>query len=242
MAGPPDALLLDIEGTTTPIRFVHDVLFPFARERLAVFLSSHASDPDVSRDVLALRAEHARDQVRDAALPTWNGSSPDSTIASAAAYACVLIDEDRKSTPLKSLQGRIWEEGYRSGALQSPVYDDVPPAFKRWREARRRIAIFSSGSVLAQKLLFAHTTRGDLTPWIGAHFDTTTGPKRDPASYSTIAVELGVPPERVLFVSDTRAEVEAAVGAGMGARLCVREGPFDERMSPPAVRTFDALP
>ena len=138
------------------------------------------------------------------------------------AYVHWLMDRDSKSTGLKALQGRIWEEGYRRGELRGEVYDDVPAAFRRWRDEGRRIAIFSSGSVLAQRLLFSHSTVGDLTPFIDAHFDTTTGPKRQPDSYTLIAGRLGLPPRSVLFASDVAEELDAARAAGMETALCAR--------------------
>jgi enolase-phosphatase E1 len=133
------------------------------------------------------------------------------------------MDQDRKATPLKSVQGRIWESGFSSGALVAPVYDDVAPALRRWCERGVTVAIYSSGSVLAQRLYFSHSTAGDLTPFIHAYFDTTVGAKLDPESYGRIAQALGVAPADVVFVSDSPAEVAAARGAGMDARLCVRE-------------------
>jgi enolase-phosphatase E1 len=134
------------------------------------------------------------------------------------------MDRDRKSTGLKSLQGKVWEEGYRTGALRGEVYDDVPRALSRWRGEGRRIAIYSSGSVLAQKLLFAHTRSGDLTPFIDAWFSTTTGPKREGASYARIAQALDLPPPAILFVSDVVPELDAARSAGMATALAVRSG------------------
>ena len=128
------------------------------------------------------------------------------------------MDRDRKSTALKSLQGRIWEAGYVSGELRSHLYPDVRPALERCRAQGRKIAIFSSGSVLAQRLLFAHTPDGDLTPLIDGFFDTTTGPKREPESYGRIAAALSVPPAAVLFVSDVAAELDAARAAGLADR------------------------
>lgn len=238
----PGALLLDIEGTTTPVRFVHDVLFPYARGHAQEFLTRHGTEPEVEEDLAGLRAEYEADLARGAPMPPWDDSSPVVRIASVVAYARVLIDQDRKATPLKSLQGKIWEEGYRAGALASPVYDDVPPAFRRWRDDGRRIAIFSSGSVLAQKLLFAHTTHGDLSPWIACHFDTTTGSKREPESYTRIAAEIGLESAQVLFVSDTTAELDAATAAGLLTRLCVREDAVPATSGHLVVRSFDDLP
>ena len=138
------------------------------------------------------------------------------------AYVHWLMDRDRKSTGLKSLQGKIWEEGYRSGELKSEVYPDVPPAFEHWRRQEVELAIFSSGSVQAQRALFAHTAAGNLTRFIQAYFDTTTGPKTSPQSYERIAATLGRIPSEVLFVSDVSAELDAALAAGMRTALCVR--------------------
>jgi enolase-phosphatase E1 len=132
------------------------------------------------------------------------------------------MDRDRKSTGLKALQGRVWEDGYRRGELRGQVYPDVPRAFERWRRDGREIAIFSSGSVLAQRLLFAHTGAGDLTPFLRAHFDTVIGAKGDPESYRRIAAALERDPRDVLFVSDVDRELDAARAAGLPTRLCVR--------------------
>jgi enolase-phosphatase E1 len=236
-----DGVLLDVEGTTTPVAFVSEVLFPYARARLRHFLlHTGKNDAAVRDDIAQLRREHRTDTTQGIAAPRWDDTSPDSTLESAVAYALFLMDGDRKATGLKSLQGRIWQEGYASGALRGHVYPDVPAAFERWHRQRRQVAIFSSGSVLAQRLLFATTPAGDLTPYIRAHFDTTTGTKREPTTYARIARQLGLSPSRVLFVSDTPAELEAAGGAGMGVALCVREA--TAAPSPyPLVRTLDAV-
>jgi enolase-phosphatase E1 len=237
LGGTATAVLLDVEGTTTPVDFVFRTLFPFARERVAAFLESHADDPAVREDVLGLRTEHARDVAAGNRPPPWADD-----IASVAAYARWLIDEDRKATPLKSLQGRIWEAGFRSGALVGEVYPDVPPAFRRWKEAGRILAIFSSGSVLAQRLLFAHTAAGDLTGYLAGHFDTTTGPKREAESYRKVAAALGRPPAEVLFLSDVAAELDAARTAGLEAALCVRGEEAPAAAMHPVIRTFDEVP
>ena len=215
----PQAYLLDIEGTTTPVTFVAETLFPFARKRLREFLEAHARDPQLEAQLQALEREHAHETAEKP--PSWDSSD---RISSACAHLEWLMDRDRKTTPLKALQGMIWEDGYRSGALVAPVYDDVPPAFKRWRAANHEIAIFSSGSVLAQKLLFAHTNAGNLTSFISAYFDTTTGPKKEPESYRTIAATMATPPQQVLFVSDISAELDAALAADMRTALCIRPG------------------
>ena len=232
-------LLLDVEGTTTATSFVYDVLFPFARAHLREFLQATPNDPATRTDVAALRAE--RQAEKEAGAPPWPAGGPDETLAAAAAYAEWLIDRDRKSTALKSLQGRIWKGGYRSGALKSHVYPDVRPALERWRASRRSVAIFSSGSVLAQRLLFENTGEGDLTPLIHGYFDTTTGPKGAANSYRRIAEALRVAPAAVLFVSDVPAELDAARSAGMGTALCVRDGGAPPAADHRVLRTFDEI-
>lgn len=231
-------VLLDIEGTTTPIEFVYQVLFPYARRQVVDFLRQHQQAPDVRANVEALRKEHALDLRQGSGPPDW----PDNLVESAVAYVHWLMDRDRKSTALKSLQGKIWEQGYRTGELHSEVYPDVPRAFSRWHSQKKDICIFSSGSVLAQKLLFAHTTAGDLTHFIEEYFDTTTGKKIEAESYGRISTALGLPPREILFVSDTVAELDAANLAGMKTILCVRPG--RERpptSSHPTIETFDQL-
>jgi enolase-phosphatase E1 len=231
--------LLDIEGTTTPVTFVTDVLFPYARHRLREFLMAHAHEPQVEAQLQALERERAHETAADAP-PAWPAGD---RIAGACAYLEWLMDRDRKATPLKALQGMIWEHGYRSGELVAPVYDDVAPAFARWRAAGRAIAIFSSGSVLAQKLLFAHSSAGDLTRFVSAWFDTTTGPKQQPESYRGIAGALGTPSPQVLFVSDVAEEVEAAASAGMQSALCIRPGTAQPQLaSLRIIHSFDDVP
>ena len=154
-----------------------------------------------------------------------------------------LMDRDQKSTGLKSLQGKIWEEGYRAGDLKGQVYPDVPPALERWRRQGVDIAIFSSGSVQAQRSLFTNTTAGDLTPFIRAYFDTTTGPKTAPQSYARIAAALERSPSEVLFLSDVGAELDAALTAGMQTALCLRTpGSAPATDAHPVIRAFDQLP
>lgn len=187
---------------------------------MQAFIERHAADPDVQADIARLGTEHT----------------------SVLAHVHALMDSDSKSTALKSLQGKIWEEGYRAGELRGQVYPDVPPALARWRRQGRDIAIFSSGSVQAQKLLFANTTAGDLTPFIRGYFDTTTGPKTDAQSYRSIATALERSPPDVLFLSDVSAELDAAQQAGMRTALCVRSPQNAAPAGPhPAIHTFDAV-
>ena len=228
------AILLDIEGTTTPIDFVHEVLFPFARSRMPGYVA--ATFESLAPEIAQLAAEHEKD------LGYTDHFDPSSR-KSIVKYLAFLIDQDRKSTPLKSIQGEIWKEGYESGELKSAVFDDVPPAFERWKEAGMTIAIFSSGSVLAQKLLFRYTDHGDLTPFITSYFDTNIGPKRDPKSYAAIASELDTSPGDILFVSDIPAELDAAREAGLSTALAARPGnpPIETDVSHRVVTTFDGL-
>jgi enolase-phosphatase E1 len=211
------------------------VLFPYARARVGAFIQAHHGDAEVAADLALLAREQAADDAGGQDPPPWRASSE-----SAVRYVEWLMDRDRKSTGLKSLQGRIWKEGYEKGELRGQVYPDVPPAFERWRRQDRGIAIFSSGSVLAQRLLFACTEAGDLTRWIDAYFDTTTGPKGASASYERIATALGRPARHILFVSDVPGELDAARLAGIRTALCARDG---EPLAPThaVIRTFEEV-
>jgi len=233
-------LLLDIEGTTTPIAFVYDVLFPFARTHIKSYLSQHLASDEARLDIERLREEHAKDTANQLSPPPIVESSE---LESIVRYVNWLMDHDRKSTGLKSLQGKIWEEGYGSGQLKSQVFPEVPGALERWHSAGLKIAIFSSGSVLAQKLLFGHTTNGNLTQFINAYFDTTTGPKTDAESYRRISAELQLNPKQVLFISDVTAELAAATNADMQSALCIRPGnpPQSGLKDQIVIRSFDEL-
>lgn len=207
--------LLDIEGTTTPISFVHDTLYPYAKARIPGFILNNLSGLKFELDQLA--AEHAAETDYKAEF------RPDSA-NSVSDYLKYLIDEDRKSTPLKAIQGMIWQTGFESGEIVSPVFEDVPAAFRRWKAADRLIAIFSSGSIMAQQLLFRYTEEGDLTQFISNYFDTNTGPKREQKSYAAIAAEMKLQPAEVHFISDIVQELDAARAAGMQTSLAVRPG------------------
>ena len=225
-------VLLDIEGTITPIAFVHDVLFPYARSHVGKYLAAHSNSPEVTTDLVRLREEHSADVAHNLNPPPLTQE-----IDSNVAYIHWLIDRDRKSTGLKSLQGKIWEEGYLDGKLKAPLFEDVAPAIKRWREAGCSVSIFSSGSIMAQRLLFAHTGEGDLTNLIDNYFDTTTGPKTAEASYKTIASSLDLPASKILFISDVTPELDAASAAGMQTLLCVRPG----NMSQPEEHRYQVI-
>jgi enolase-phosphatase E1 len=242
-AGSIRAVLLDIEGTTTPVDFVYKTLFPYARERAGEFLREHWDDADVREDVAGLHAQHRADAAANLAPPSWVTGSPKSELDSAAGYVGSLMDRDSKCSPLKSLQGKIWREGYAKGELHGEVFPDVPPAMIRWSRQAKRIYIFSSGSVLAQKLLFSTTTAGDLTELIEAHFDTGIGPKGDPQSYQRIAERLALLASGILFISDVAQELDAARDAGMQTALCVRgEAPTEiANEKHLLVRSFDSV-
>ncbi len=235
-------ILLDIEGTTTPMAFVHERLFPYARVRLRAWLASHAGT-DERRDVIELlRAEHAADRAHDESVPAWPGDARDA-IEPAVAYLEWLMDRDRKSPALKRLQGLIWEDGYQAGELRGEVYADVPDAMRRWRAAGVDVAIYSSGSELAQRRLFASTVHGDLTPLISGFFDTAVGPKTSPASYQRIVTALGRAPAETLFVSDVTRELRAAAEIGCQVVLSIRPGNPDQPHGEafPHVSSFAAI-
>jgi enolase-phosphatase E1 len=246
-------MVLDIEGTTTPIAFVYEVLFPFARGHLRTYLA----DPDNAvalREPLArlgeeLAGEHdqgpssRRHEVATMPLDqtsTWHRAFVmNTTMDSIADYVEWLMDRDRKSPALKLLQGRIWEQGYRRGELRGEVFADVAPALRRWRAAGLDVAIYSSGSELAQRLLFSTTSEGDLTPLIAHFFDTAVGPKQAPDSYRRIARALGSRADALLFISDVTTELDAANAAGCQTLLCVRSG--NHPQPPSAYRVIHSL-
>lgn len=202
------AVVTDIEGTTTSLAFVHEVLFPYASRNLGDFVRAHAADPAVRRlldDTVAEAGETLDDEAAVARLVEW-------------------ADADRKVTPLKALQGLIWDAGYADGAYRGHVYPDAARRLRGWKEAGLRLYVYSSGSVHAQKALFAHTDFGDLTGLFDGHFDTRVGPKREAASYRAVAKAVGLPPKDILFLSDVGAELDAAREAGMATCQLVRPG------------------
>jgi len=235
--------LLDIEGTVTPLSFVHDVLFPHARIRIREFLKQNRDQEAILADLAALQEEHASDVSAGRNPPAVPAGKLREQIDSMTSYVHWLMDQDRKSTALKSLQGKIWKEGYERGDLHATVFPDVRPAFERWRKAGAKIAIFSSGSVLAQKMLFAHTNAGDLTSYIAAYFDTNIGPKIETHSYEKIVAQLKCRPEEILFVSDSATELDAAHSAGMETRFSVRPGNKVENkpLSHIRIESFDEI-
>ena len=219
----PRAIVTDIEGTTSSIRFVVDVLFPYSRARLAAFVRAHADDLGAVFD--AVRAETG-----DGALDT------DAIIDRLEQWH----DADRKIGPLKTVQGLIWADGYACGAFAGHIYPDAVAGLRRWHARGIALYVYSSGSVAAQKLLFGHSEAGDLTPLFAGHFDTAIGAKREAQAYRAIAAALNLPADQILFLSDTAEELAAAREAGLGVTLLARDG-LPEASPFPVVSTFDAI-
>jgi enolase-phosphatase E1 len=222
---PVEAVVLDIEGTTTSVAFATDVLYPYARERLPNYIRQHRSEPEVAAIM---------DEAREAG-GVWNDEA-------VVVRMCHWMERDQKVTPLKTLQGLIWEEGYRNGELMTPLYADVAPAMQNWHARGIRLYIYSSGSVHAQRLIYGHTVAGDLTPLLSGYFDTRTGPKREAGSYRRIADAIGVPPRRILFLSDVREELDAAREAGWRTVWMVREGLAGPAAAHRRATRFDRIP
>jgi len=205
-------ILTDIEGTTSSIAFVKDVLFPYARRELPRFVREHGNEPEVRRWLDAIATECGGICGDDVIVETLQG----------------WIDQDRKHTALKALQGMLWRDGYARGDFRGHIYADAADALRRWHADGRTLAVFSSGSVDAQKLLFGHSEAGDVTPLFSAFFDTEIGTKRDPDSYRRIAQALGQPPAEILFLSDIVEELDAARTAGMRTFLLDRREDYPQ--------------
>ena len=217
------AILIDIEGTTTSLSFVHDVLFPYARDNLADFINRHKNEPEVKALLDALMDQQQRylneGQIIDLLL-YW-------------------MQEDRKETILKSLQGLMWRRGYENGDFTGHLYEDAARQLRAWYDAGFRLGVFSSGSVAAQKLLFGYSDFGDLTPLFLHFYDTTTGAKREAGAYKTIAADMATDAGAVLFLSDVVEELNAARAAGMQTTQIIREG--QAAGDHPTARTFDEV-
>ncbi len=219
------AILTDIEGTTSSLSFVKDVLFPYSRERMSQFLAEHATDGEVRREL--------------AEVSHLAGKELSTT--EAAHQLIEWIDQDRKATPLKALQGMIWAHGYQNGHFHGHVYEDAARILLAWKTTGLALFVFSSGSVHAQKLLFAHTEYGDLTPLFSGYFDTRVGPKQESASYATIARQIGLPAESILFLSDIEGELDAAKEAGLQTVQLVRDGEIPVQNRQVTARNFDEI-
>lgn len=219
------AVLLDIEGTTSSIDFVHKVLFPYASHELPNFIRRNCRSAEVAALLDDVRAE---------------ADASDASIEEVIGLLDQWIKEDRKATPLKALQGMVWKNGYENGDFKGHVYPDTAPNLRKWADAGLRLYIYSSGSVEAQKLIFGHSDAGDLRPLISGYFDTRTGHKREPASYRRISESIGLPAGQVLFLSDVAAELDAAAETGMQTTQLLRDAKV-ERGAHPAVEDFDSI-
>ncbi|MEI2266250.1 acireductone synthase [Erwinia sp. CGal63] len=202
------AIVTDIEGTTSDIRFVHNVLFPYARENLAAFIAAFQHRDDVAQALNDLREEIAQ---------------PQATTEDLIAVLFGFMDEDRKSTALKALQGMVWRDGYLNGSFTGHLYADVLPALTAWQAQGLKLYVYSSGSVAAQKLLFGYSDEGDITSLFSGYFDTHVGAKRETASYRNIAAKIGLPPDALLFLSDIHQELDAAREAGWHCVQLIRD-------------------
>ena len=219
------AILTDIEGTTSSLSFVKDVLFPYAREHMADFIRNHSKAPAVVRlleDVRQVTGTELDQEQLIRQLIVW-------------------IDEDRKITPLKALQGLIWEHGYRHGEFTGHIYPDAVRRLREWQAQGLRLYVYSSGSIQAQQLLFVHTGYGDLTPLFSGYFDTISGPKHEASSYRIITTVIGLLPAEILFLSDSREELDAARQAGLQTVWLVRNGELDSTSAHPQARDFDGI-
>ena len=219
-------ILTDIEGTTTSLSFVHDVLFPYAAEHIGQFVMDGGAEDPAIREQLEAVAERSGVSANDLpglveVLENW-------------------IREDRKETPLKTLQGMLWQQGYQQGAFRGHVYPDAAEALRRWHDRGLRLYVYSSGSVKAQKLIFGHSDQGDLTPFFSGYFDTRVGGKRDPESYRAILDQIGMEPETVLFLSDVAEELEAAETVGLKTAWLVRDGDLPQSHRP-VLRDFNGV-
>ncbi|KEZ67577.1 haloacid dehalogenase [Pseudomonas amygdali pv. tabaci str. ATCC 11528] len=206
---PIKAILTDIEGTTSAVSFVFDVLFPFAKKHLPGFARQNAGQPAVASQLQAVRSE---------------AGEPDADVERVIAILLEWIAEDRKATPLKALQGMVWEQGYNAGQLKGHVYPDAVDALKHWHQQGYRLYVYSSGSIQAQQLIFGCSEAGDLSGLFSGYFDTTSGPKREAQSYRTIAQAIECPAEHILFLSDIVEELDAAKAAGMITCGLARDG------------------
>jgi len=224
VTGMIQAILTDIEGTTSSLSFVKDVLFPYSRARMAEFVRAHAAESAVRAQLDAVGHAAGRRLTDDEAV----------------AQLLAWIDADKKITPLKALQGMIWEAGYRRGDFLGHVYDDAARRLRAWKDRGLKLYVFSSGSVLAQKLIFGHTAFGDLTRLFSGYFDTAIGSKRETAAYTAIAGKIGLPPAAILFLSDVCEELDAARAAGMQTMQVLREGVVPAAGHPQA-RSFEEI-
>lgn len=232
-------VLLDIEGTTTSISFVKDTLFPYARQHVSEYLTAHWDDPETKSIVNNLIQQSLEDDTSDKSVAIDKNTTTEELKLAVVRYILWQMDRDLKTTPLKQLQGLIWQEAYVTGQISGHVYEDVLEVLKSWNNSGKNAYIYSSGSVQAQKLLFGHSTYGDLTSLLHGYFDANIGPKISSASYTSICKNIDVPPQDVLFLTDVPKEAYAAKEAGLQVVLVTRPGNAD--LSDTDKQTFDVI-
>ena len=218
-------LLLDIEGTTCPVSFVSDVLFPFAKQELSHYIKQNWDKIPHNKSIQAAKKEWLDDRSTESIQIKQQVIKGEAEgIDELIQYLKHLISIDKKSTALKDLQGRIWEHGYKNGELKSQLFPETSECLREWREQGLTLSVYSSGSIQAQKLLYRHSPAGDLEKFFSHWFDTHTGPKKSAESYKTIAEQLHSSPNKIWFVSDNGAECDAARSAGMHTLFSLRDG------------------
>ncbi len=237
-------VLLDIEGTTCPVSYVAETLFPYASANLSPYLEAHQQEAKIRALIEELETLWQQDTDQEAKdlLSHSRQSAEQSSVGEILPYLRFLIRCDRKVTPLKDLQGKIWAEGYARGELVGPLFEDVPPSLRRWQQKGVILAVYSSGSIAAQQLIYQHSNRGDLRALFSHWFDTHTGSKHDPSSYTLIAEMMGCAPQAILFVSDSHAELEAASQSGLQVVCSHREtGAFEKREAYATIQDFNQI-
>ncbi|KAM5272235.1 enolase-phosphatase E1 [Ctenodactylus gundi] len=222
-------ILLDIEGTTTPIAFVKDILFPYIKENVKEYLQTHWEEEECQQDVSLLRKQAEEDAHLEGAIPipaaSENGVDDlQQVIQAVVDNVCWQMSLDRKTTALKQLQGHMWRAAFMAGRVKAEFFADVVPAVRKWREAGMKVYIYSSGSVEAQKLLFGHSTEGDILELVDGHFDTKIGHKVESESYRKIASSIGCSTNNILFLTDVTGEASAAEEADVHVAVVVRPG------------------
>jgi enolase-phosphatase E1 len=216
----PAAILCDIEGTTSSLSFVHNVLFPMSYDRMEDFIRTNWDSNLIAEEIKTFQGQDSEDVIRT--LRFW-------------------ILEDRKDPILKSIQGKIWKDAFESGAIKGHVYPDVPENFRKWNNQGIKVCIFSSGSVEAQKLLFQYSEAGNLTQYLSEYFDTGVGTKKSSSSYTNIASQLSISPANILFLSDVEDELNAARKAQLQTIQVLREDVVPNISDHRTVKTFSEI-
>lgn len=234
-------ILLDIEGTTCPVSFVTNTLFPYAKSELKNFLETHRNNPSINQLIKNADEEWRQDNDEDSAILRRQLDESQRPIhLKIEAYLQLLITADKKSTALKDIQGKIWREGYTTGKISSELYEDAHESLERWHKQGFRLAVYSSGSIEAQHLLYKYTNKGDLEDLFSHWFDTHIGNKKKESSYTSIALAMNCEPENILFISDNSDECDAAINAGLLTLYSLRDGnPQQEPRDHPVIRCLE---